>query len=556
MLGSIEVYGGRLYIADTGHHRIRAVDLDSGRISTFVGTGTPGFSGDGGRGDRARLFRPEFIALDDDGNLFIADTFNHRVRRVDRQSGVIETVAGTGHAGYNGDDKPAREASLFSPEGLAVDGQGNLYIADMGNDRVRKVAGKGGTIATVAGTGAPGFNGDGQAGTATQLNFPLGLAIESSGGLLIADMFNHRVRRLDLQTSIVSTVAGNGEPGDLGDGSSALSAQLFNPEGIAVSKDGDIFVADHTNSRVRMVDAKSGAIRTVAGNGVQGFAGDGGPADEAEMFSPARVAVANGQVFVAETGNHLVRRIELAKGTISTVVGGHVRHPTGGATTIRLAHPAAIAVQGDSLYISDSGHHRVLRMSLDTGLMEPLAGTGQAGFSGDGGAATEARLSVPQGLSVDDAGDVLVADSGNNRVRRIAKKDGVIATIARGGPDGIDRRTPAAVAARTFIVDVSATSEGDVLLVDMGNSRVVKVPGAGRQLGTFGNVPGTADSEPLNTFRPLQYRGGGPSANTMDTGVGMHQPKRIVIGPKGSTYVVDTGNNRILNVPSTGPTPQ
>ena len=217
------------------------------------------------------------MAVDASGNLYIADTGNNRIRKVSA-TGIITTVAGNGSAGYSGDGGPATSAQLDGPEGVAVDGSGNLYIADTCNNRIRKVSATG-IITTVAGNGSAGYSGDGGPATSAQLSLPAGVAVDGSGNLYIADSGNNRIRKVSA-TGIITTVAGNGSPGYSGDGGPATSAQLNQPAGVAVDASGNLYIADSSNNRIRKVSA-TGIITTVAGNGFDGYSGDGGPATSA-----------------------------------------------------------------------------------------------------------------------------------------------------------------------------------------------------------------------------------------------------------------------------------
>ncbi len=309
---------GNVFIADRDNNRIRRVDATTGIITTVAGTGIFGFSGDGGPATSARLARPGGgLAFDSAGNLFIGDsTFNHRIRRVDAATGIITTVAGTGPTGFgaggfSGDGGPATSARLANPVGVAVDSGGHLFIGDTNNNRIRRVDAATGIITTVAGTGSFGFGGDGGPATNARLAFPRGVAVDNAGNLFIADQNNQRIRRVDTATGIITTVAGTGSFGTSGDGGPATNARLANPVGGAVDSGGHLFIADLSSNRIRRVDAATGIITTVAGTGSFGFSGDGGPPTSARLAFPTGVAVDNaGNLFIADSFNNRIRRVQ------------------------------------------------------------------------------------------------------------------------------------------------------------------------------------------------------------------------------------------------------
>jgi len=296
---------GNLFIADTENQRIRKVST-SGIITTVAGTGTKGFSGDGGLSAVAMLANPSGVAVDVSGNLYIADTINFRIRKVSA-GGIITTVAGTGTEGFSGDGGSATSARLSTVSGLAMDAVGNLFIADTGNSRIRKVS-AGGTITTVAGTATGGFSGDGGLAPLAQLRVPYGVAVDLSGNLFIADTGNQRIRKVS-GSGIITTVAGNGTEGLSGDGGLATAAQLTGPFGVAADGVGNLFIADTENNRIRRVSA-SGIMTTIAGSNIQKFAGDSGPAIDAVLNGPIGISPdTQGSVFFSEASGSQIRRL-------------------------------------------------------------------------------------------------------------------------------------------------------------------------------------------------------------------------------------------------------
>ncbi|GAA2657293.1 RICIN domain-containing protein [Streptomyces lunalinharesii] len=344
-------------------------------ISTVAGTGVGGFSGDDGPAVSAQLRNPYEVAVDTTGALYVSEFNNHRVRKI-TTDGKISTLVGTGTKGFSGDCGPAVSAQLNYPRGVAVDGAGAVYIADSSNHRVRKVTADG-KICTVAGTGTEGFSGDGGPATAAQLNSPRGVAVDSTGVLYVSEYDNRRIRKITTDGKI-STVAGTGTAGSDGDGGPAASAQLSHPRGVAVGRASDLYIADEGHHRVRRI-AADGKISTVAGTGTKGFSGDGGPATAAQLDGPFGVAVDSiGTLYIAEFSNHRVRKVT-ADGKISTVAGSDTAGfdgDDGPATSAQLNKPTGLAVdRADTLYIADHANHRVRKVALPERAGLPDSGT-------------------------------------------------------------------------------------------------------------------------------------------------------------------------------------
>lgn len=337
------------------------------RVYMVAGTGEVGSRGDGGLATRAQLWFAAGVAVDEEGNIVIADSFNNRVRRVDAGNGKIETIAGTGQQGFSGDGDLATEAQLNSPSGVAIDGKGNIIIADTFNNRIRIIDARTGIISTLAGTGEQGMSGDDGLAVRAQLNGPTGLAMGQDGMLFIADSGNHRIRRLDRAQQVIVTVAGSGQAGEAGDGALGIHAELNGPSGVVVDANGHLLIADTMNNRVRRVDVGSGVITTVAGTGAEGFDGDGGSATLARLMQPSGITVgADGAVYLSDTFNNRIRRIDGASGIITTVAGTDLRgHSISGmvAAAAPLNNPIGLTRDpSGSLVVADSGNHCVLRI--------------------------------------------------------------------------------------------------------------------------------------------------------------------------------------------------
>jgi sugar lactone lactonase YvrE len=336
----------------------------SGDLRSVVGTGKQGFSGDGGPPSQATLNQPFHVSQDRAGNLYVADCFNYRIRKVDKKTGVISTVAGNGQKGYSGDGGPAVQASLNEPYGVLPDREGNLYIVDRLNACIRRVDAKTSVITTFAGNGKPGFSGDGGPADQAQLREPNALDFDPAGNLFIADVTDNRIRRVDVKTHVISTVAGTGKREFTGDGGPASQAGIQGARGVAFDGDGNMYLCEREGNRIRRVDAKTGVIRTVAGTGAKGYSGDGGPAQQATFNGPKWIHVGgDAMVYVVDTENHCVRQINPKDGVVRTVAGGHL------------------------------------------------------GPDGDGGPAEKAGMDRPHGCWVDREGNLNTADTNNHRIR-------------------------------------------------------------------------------------------------------------------------------------------
>ena len=324
-------------------------------VSTLIGTGSPGNS------DR-EVNNPYGLLIGPDRALYFCDLDNQRIRRLDLSTHRTTTIAGNGEKGYSGDGAAAAAASLNMPHEIQFDSAGHLYIAERDNHVVRKVDAKTGVISTFAGTGAPGFSGDGGPAARAQLRQPHSIAVDTTGRLLICDIGNHRIRQVDLSSGTIETYGGTGERQPTADGAPVKNTPLNGPRTIAVNRDGDLYLALREGNAIYRIEPKAGTIHHLAGTGAQGYSGDGGPARIARLAGPKGLAVAQGRLYVADTENHVVRRIELRTGIITTVLGTGQRGdgPEPDPLRCSLSRPHGVFVDAaGTLYVGDSEAHRI-----------------------------------------------------------------------------------------------------------------------------------------------------------------------------------------------------
>lgn len=639
---------GNVYIADSRDHRIRKIDAE-GMITTLAGNGDWGDSGDGGPATEARLAFPVAVAVDATGSVFVADSENHRIRKVDTE-GMITTYAGNGQRGYGGDGGSATEALLAYPSGVAVDAAGNVYVADSWNHRVRRID-VSGTITTYAGNGILGYRGDGTAAARSWLAYPSGVAADSAGNIYVADNWNHRIRRID-SSRIITTLAGRGDDGDRGDGGPAIEASLAYPLAVGTDRAGNVYTISYSfetaNHRVRKIDG-SGMISAFAGWGEEGYEGDRGLASEARLAYPTGVAAgANGNVYIADARNALVRVVRpgigfsvplgtsgesvalvvesegvltlrgqplvagtkvnsssgnsyaLAAGTDGAVFAeylpetqrvsvrgsgvvltrqedgtwqigdtpaknGH-RHSLGGreyvlelldgqwglaeyaietvagntsvtdgiaAAEVSVEDVSSVAVDAvGNVYLAEPSRRRIRKIDL-SGVISTFAGTGNWGFSGDGGPAVEARLGWPSGVAVDRNGRVYVADQSNRRVRRI-DESGVITTIAGTGDWGFSGDGgPATEADLGSVYNIATDPEGNVYLGAYRRIRKIGPSGVITTIAGTGQDGGTGDGGPA-TEATLSW--------LLD----------VAADAGGNVYIADNGNHRVWRIDADG----
>ena len=403
-----------------------AAILSTWSIDTFAGNGLSGYSGDGGSAVLACLNEPKGVSLDRHGNVYVADSENHVVRKIDRATGLISTIAGRliqddGQIIGRSDGTTARaEEDPLADHDPEIDGHSAYTQHTDLSGTVRYWTNRTSAITRYAG--------DGGLAVHARLNFPTAVAVDREGNLYIADTMNHRVRMVDATTGVITTLAGTGQAGFSGDGEAAHEATLNEPAALILDESHQLYLADQSNHRIRVVDLNTGLIQTIAGTGAATYDGDGRPAVNAALAGPSGLALAGDRLYIADTFNGRIRCLHLLSGQISTVAGDGASYryeSPSDPPSPSLARPTGIAVghNGD-LFLTDSDNHLVRRWDWDSGTAICLAGNGAASYSGDGGTAQDAGLCYPFGIAADRDGTVWVADTFNHRIRMLAMELG------------------------------------------------------------------------------------------------------------------------------------
>jgi sugar lactone lactonase YvrE len=583
---AIKDSAGNIYVAAPASSYVFKLS-SGGAFSAYTGQGFGGFSGDGKAVNLAGVSQVAGLALDAKGNIYIVDAAGSRVRAVNTGSanitiagvlikpGTIATVAGNGdkcdHSMVCGDGGAAISANLNLPEQIAFDTNGNIYIADSYDNRVRVVnvgtssitiAGvtiAAGAINTIAGQSAACSNsqtacGDGGPANQAFLNDPYGVAVDSKNNIYISDTYDQKIRFIAAGQSNITTIAGNGiactnAPLGCGDGKAATSAEVHLPQGLFVDAAGDLYIADANDHRIRYIAAGQANITTVAGNGTQGFAGDGGAATSAELDLPGGIFVDGlGNMLISDSGNGRVRQVTAgATPTISTIAGGGTGGDGGSPTLATLAEPWDVAEYNGNLFIVDQGNNRirainlgssavtVLGVTIQPGTIATVAGTGSIGYSGDGGAATAATLDLPSGIAFDSNGNLYIADSDNLVIREVNASTGIINTVFGNGSSCYpltgqcgDTKGPLQ-ASFSLPLNVTLDTANNVYVSDWQGYRI-------REWNvTTGLVSTTA-----GTGNP------GSGGNGKRGGLAnLNHPAGVVLDKLGNTYISDQYNNEI-----------
>lgn len=635
---------GNLFIADSSNRYIRKVAADTGTITTVAGNGQSGVSGDGGPATSAALDYPTGVSIDSAGNIYIVSHYGNVVRKVTAGTGVISTVAGNGYGsssyrgGYSGDGGPATSAELYWPTAVAVDNAGNLYIADTTNQVIRKVTASTGIITTLAGNGGlcSTLSGDGGPALSVGFCYPSGVSVDTAGNVFISDTSFGRIREvtaastlptattappalslsagayaspqtltltdstpgaaiyvtLDGSTvstasqqyngpiqvsgtvtinavavapgllasspvsaaysitspppSLITTVAGNGVYGLLGAGGPAANAEIGNPSGVALDRAGNLYFSDKGNNVVWEMSAADGKLSIVAGNGVQGWAGDGLAASNAELSSPTGVAIDSaGNVYIADTNNNVIREVSASTGLISTIAGvyGYTSNQNGigdggPAKSAYLYNPSSVAIDSaGNLYIADTNHLVVREVSATSGIITTVAGIGNRQSSGDGGPATSAALNPPFAIALDSANNIYIADTYTGRVRKVTASTGIINTVAGdGAPYGASGDGGLATNAEIYPEGLAVDAAGNIYISN-GPSAIREVNAS---TGIITRIAG-------NGY--FGYYGDGGSATIAE----ISNPQGITVDASGNLYFADLNNYRVRKVTFPGP---
>jgi len=514
--GVIQDKAGNTYVSDFTAHRVRKI-TPTGTISTFAGTGISGFSGDNGPAASAMISYPNGMVVDAAGDIIIADGGNARIRKVD-PAGIITTIAGTGVFGDTGDGGPAILAEIGQAYGMTLDKTGNLYFTDVGNCVVRKIDTTG-IITGVAGDFAAGcgYNGDGILATTAMLNFPRGIVVDPNGNVYIGDTQNHRVRVVNT-SGIINTFAGTGTSGFSGDGGLATLASVGNPRGL-LYRQGTIYISNAGSQRIRSVVISTNIINTYVGS-FYGYDGDNNPLLSTELTGgTAMIFNSRGNLVFADSFN---ARLRSASATVvKTTAGGFIGDGNRG-TSASLVVPAGVAFDSaGNYYIADAGGNRVRKVDT-TGKISTVAGTGVTGYTGDGMAATGARLYYPNGVVLDSAGNLFIADTFNNVIRKV-DTTGTINTFVTN-------------ANFSSLWNMAVDASNNLYVADNGTCVIWKVTPAGVATAVAG------------TIFVCGYSGDGGLA----TSAQLNTPYGVAVDKNGNIFIGDSSNNVIRKVNAAG----
>ena len=558
---------GNVYVADENNNKIRKV-TSAGVVTTFAGSGS--FGAADGTGTAASFENPMGVAVDASGNVYVADSSNNKIRKV-TSAGVVTTLAGSGSWGST--DAPGTAASFECPAGVTVDASSNVYVADTYNNKIRKVT-SAGVVTTLAGSGSWAST-DGT-GTAASFYFPSGVTADASGNVYVADSSNNKIRKVT-SAGVVTTFAGSGSYGSTDE--TGTAASFDNPTGVAVDLSGNVYVADENNNKIRKVTSAR-VVTTFAGSGMTGSNDGLATGIIASFNGPSGAAVdASGNVYVADQGNHNIRKISTA-GLVTTFAGsGSAGATNGTGTAASFNYPVCVAADtSGNLYVAEAGNHDIRKVS-PVGVVTTLAGSGSSGWAD--GTGTAASFNRPWGMAVDASGNVFVADSHNNMIRKVTSA-GVVTTFAGSGTAGSAEGTGTA-ASFNNPDGVAVDASGNVYVGDLNNNKIRKISptgvvttlagsgvvGAtdgtgtaasfdspvGVALDTSGNVYVADDYNyrirkisPAGVVTTLAGSGSYGSADGLGTAASFNYPDGVVVDASDNVYVTDWGNNNIRKI--------
>jgi YVTN family beta-propeller protein len=511
---TVEDSAGNLYISDVDQNRIRKVS-STGTITTYMGTGICGYNGENVASTKAMTCEPAGMTFDPSHNLILAELGNSRIRKINHTTGMVTTIAGTGVAGYSGNGGPATSAQIGGPVEVTYDSSGNLYFSDSINCVVRKIDTTG-TITTYAGTGTCGYNSDGIPATTAELNSPVGLVFDGSGNLYIGDSLNHRVRMVS-SGGTITTFAGTGQNGFSGDGGPATSAKVGSPRGLSIAS-GALYIAEAGSSRYRYVNLSTNVINTYAGS-IFGYDGDGHSLTASEFALPRYMLFdSSSNPIFDDRGNGRVRKA--TGGIVSTIAGGFIGDGSK-ATSAAFGYGEALAIdKSNNLYIADETGNRVRKVSA--GIIKTIAGNGVSGYSGDSGPGTSAMLNQPQGVTVDATGNVYIADTFNDVIRKV-DTSGTITTFATS-------------ANFSYLLQMAVDSSNNVYVADAGTCVIWKI------------TPAAVVSIAAGTLFTCGYSGDGLPA----TSAQLNSPYSVTFDGSGNMLIADWGNNVVREVNTGG----
>jgi streptogramin lyase len=525
---------GNIYIVDRGTHTLRKVTISTGIISVIAGNGKAGYAGDGGLAINSQLNRPTCVQVDDSSNIYIADASNYRIRKISAKDGIITTIAGDGTSGQvKNDTTLASFAKIGNINTLHVDKIGNIYF-DFQAGVIKKIEKSSGLMYTIIGSGSTTFSGDGGPALSANINNPRSITTDTAGNIFIADYGNNRIRKVDASSSIINTIAGFGNFG--GDNGNAASALLNSPQGISLDKDGNVYIADRSNNRIRKINASDGIITTLVGRSDNTYTSRAGnpssvPNIDFGLLGPmnALVDTTSGNLFIRSVFEIL--KLTKTNNSISWYAGG-----TGGSTSENIAATTAIISPNSEISIDKLGNiytierssHTIRRITASTGRINTVVNSSRtSGFSGDGGAAISAKISQPFCAAFDNVGNMYIGDLGNSRIRKVNASTGIITTIAGTGVSGFSGDNGLATEAQiTIPYSIAVDNLNNIIFID-GN-RIRKINAT---TGIITTIAGTGITGPfVNNVQALE-------ANI--------QPRFLTIDKFGSIYFTEPNNNAV-----------